>query len=42
MFPLLKILQENNLLRKSYEDYFKDQFKPLLSKKSLIAKPIPR
>ena len=42
MFPLFKILQENNLLRKSYEDYFIDQFKPLLSKKSLIAKPIPR
>ena len=28
-----KIFQENNLLRKSYEDYFVDKFKRLLNKK---------
>ena len=35
MFPFFKILQENTLLRKSYEDYFIDEFKPSLNKKTL-------
>ena len=34
MFPFFKIIQENNSLRKSYEDYFIDKFKPLLNKKT--------
>ena len=33
MFPFFKIIQENKSLRKSYEDYFTDKFKPLLNKK---------
>ena len=32
MFPFCKIIQENKPLRKSYEDYFIDKFKPLLNK----------
>ena len=31
MFPFLQIKQENKLLRKAYEDYFIDRFKPLLN-----------
>ena len=34
MFPFFKIIQENISLRKSYEDYFMDKFKPLLNKKT--------
>ena len=34
MFPFFKILQENKSLRKSYEDYFIDKYKPLLNKKT--------
>ena len=34
MFPFFKINQENKSLRKSYEDYFIDKFKPLLNKKT--------
>ena len=34
MFPFFKILQENISLRKSYEDYFIDKFKPLLNEKT--------
>ena len=34
MFPFFKIIQENKSLRKSYEDYFIDKFKPLLNKKT--------
>ena len=34
MFSLFKILQENKSLRKSYENYFIDKFKPLYNKKS--------
>ena len=34
MFPFFKFLQENKPLRKSYEDYFSDKFKPLLNKKT--------
>ena len=34
MFLFFKILQENKSLRKSYEDYFKDKFKPFLKKKT--------
>ena len=34
MFPFFKILQETKSLRKSYEDYFIDKFKPLLNKKT--------
>ena len=34
MFPLFKIIQEKKPLRKSYEDYFIDKFKPLLNKKT--------
>ena len=33
MFPFLQIKQENKLLRKAYEDYFIDRFKPLLNQK---------
>ena len=33
MFPLLRIKQENKLLRKAYKDYFIDRFKPLLNQK---------
>ena len=33
MFPFFKIIQENKSLRKSYEDYFIDKFKPFLNKK---------
>ena len=36
MFPFFKIIQENKSLRKSYEDYFVDKFKPLLNKKTQI------
>ena len=32
MFPFFKIIQENKSLRKSYEDYFIDKFKPLLNR----------
>ena len=39
MFPFFKILQENKSLRKSYEDYFIDKFKPLPNKKTQVAKP---
>ena len=39
MFPFFKILQENKPLRKSYEDYFIDKFKPLLNKKTSVARP---
>ena len=38
VFPLFKIIQENKSLRKSYEDYFIDKFKPLLNKKTSVAK----
>ena len=38
MFPFFKIVQENKTLRKSYEDYFIDKFKPLLNKKASLAK----
>ena len=34
IFPFFKIIQENKSLRKSYEDYFIDKFKPLLNKKT--------
>ena len=34
MFPFFKIIQENKSLRKSYEDYFIDKFKPLFNKKT--------
>ena len=34
IFPFFKILQENKSLKKSYEDYFIDKFKPLLNKKT--------
>ena len=34
MFPSFKTFQENKLLRKSYEEYFIDKFKPLLNKKT--------
>ena len=34
MFPFFKILQKIKLLRKSYEDYFIDKFKPLFNKKT--------
>ena len=33
MLPFLKNIQENKSLRKSYEDYFIDKFKPLLNKR---------
>ena len=33
-FPLFKIIQENKSLRKSYEDYFVDKFKPSFNKNS--------
>ena len=33
IFPFLQIKQENKLLRKAYEDYFIDRFKPLLNQK---------
>ena len=39
MFPFFKILQENKSLRKFFEDYFIDKFKPLLNKKSQVVKP---
>ena len=39
MFPCFKILEENKSLRKSDEDYFIDKFKPLLNKKTQVAKP---
>ena len=39
MFPFFKIFQENKSLRKSSEDYFIDKFKPLLYKKTWVAKP---
>ena len=34
MIPFFKIIQENKSLKKSYEDYFIDKFKPLLNKKT--------
>ena len=34
MFPFFKILQENESLKKPYEDYFIDKFKPLLDTKT--------
>ena len=34
MFPLFKINLEDKLLKKSYEDYFIDKFKPLLNEKT--------
>ena len=34
MFPFFKILQENKLLGKSYEDYLIDKFKSFLNKKT--------
>ena len=37
MFPFLQIKQENKLLRKAYEDYFIDRFKPLLNQKVRVA-----
>ena len=39
MFPFFKILQENKSLRNSYEDSLIDKFKPLLNKKTYVAKP---
>ena len=39
MFPFFKILQENKSLRKSYEDYFIDNFKTLLNKNTQVVKP---
>ena len=39
MFSFSKILQENKSLKKSYEDYFIDKFKPLLNKKTYVTKP---
>ena len=33
IFPFFQIKQENKLLRKAYEDYFIDHFKPLLNHK---------
>ena len=39
MFSFSKILQENKSLKKSYEDYFINKFKPLLNKKTYVAKP---
>ena len=38
MFPFFKTFQENKSLRKSYEDYLIDKFKPLLNKKTSVAK----
>ena len=38
MFPVFKILQENKSLRKSYEEYFIDKFKPLLNKSQNLVK----
>ena len=34
LFPFFKISQENKSLRKSYEDYFIDKFKPSVNKKT--------
>ena len=34
VFPFFKILQKNKSLRKSYEDYFIDKFKLLITKKT--------
>ena len=34
IFSFFKILQENKLLRRFYEDFFIDKFKPLLNKKT--------
>ena len=34
MFPFFKIFLKNKSLRKPYEDYFIDKFKPLLNKKT--------
>ena len=39
MFPFFKVIHGNISLRKPYEDYFIDKFKPLLSKKTEVAKP---
>ena len=38
-FTFFKIIQENKSLRKSDEDYFIDKLKPLLNKKTWVAKP---
>ena len=38
MFPFFRTLQENKSIRKSYEDYFIDKFKPLLSKRFNLLK----
>ena len=38
MFPFLKIIQEIKSLRKSYEDYFIDKFRPLLNKSQNLLK----
>ena len=34
MLPFFEITQENEPLRKSYEDYFIDKFRPLRNKKT--------
>ena len=34
MLRFFKIIQENKSLKKSYEDYFMDKFKPFLNKKT--------
>ena len=34
IFPFFKILQQNELLKKPYDDYFIDEFKPLLNTKT--------
>ena len=34
MFSFFKIIQEDKSIRKCYEDYFIDKFKPLLNKKT--------
>ena len=39
MYLFLKILQENNSLRKSYENYFINKVKPLLNKKTAVVNP---
>ena len=36
---LFKITKKKNSLRKSDEDYFIDKLKPLLNKKTWVAKP---
>ena len=39
IYTFFRIIQENKSLRKSYENYFIDRFKPLLNKKTEVAKP---